>query len=102
MDPQNYTIVKGVLDIFCDNDATLSMGLENGIILMSRQIDQNTPIYLNSNHFDEELIMTKSGKQEEGLNSYTDEISMAIRAATEDLSPLSLRGGILYLHSNIP
>lgn len=38
------------------------MGLENGIILMTRQIDQGAPIYINGNHFDEELIMTCDGK----------------------------------------
>jgi hypothetical protein len=72
MDPENYTMVKGVLDLFRDNDICLSMGLENGIILMSRQIDQASPIYINSNHSDEELILTCDGKLEEGLSSYQD------------------------------
>jgi hypothetical protein len=45
-------MVKGVLDLFRDNDVCLSMGLENGIILMSRQIDQASSIYINSNHSD--------------------------------------------------
>jgi hypothetical protein len=78
------------------------MGLENGIILMSRQIDQGAPIYINGNHFDEELIMSGEGKLEEGLNPLLDEISIAIRAATEGRQPHELRGGILYAHSNIP
>ena len=45
-------MIKGVLELFTDKDVSLSMGLENGIILMSRKIDQGSPIYLNSNHFD--------------------------------------------------
>ena len=62
MDPQNYIIVKGILEIFKDNDVNLSMGLQNGVILMLRKIDQGAPIYINGNHFDEELIMTSDGK----------------------------------------
>jgi hypothetical protein len=27
-----------------------------------RKIDQGAPIYINGNHFDEELIMTSDGK----------------------------------------
>jgi hypothetical protein len=78
------------------------MGLENGIILMTRQIDQGAPIYINGNHFDEELIMTGDGKLEEGLNPLLDEISMAIKAAIEGKLPQELYGGIFYAHSNIP
>jgi len=52
LDPENYIIVKGVLDLYSDIDASLCLGLENGIILMSRQIDINASIYINSNHFD--------------------------------------------------
>jgi hypothetical protein len=48
------------------------MALENGIILMSRQIDPGAPIYINGNHFDEELIMTADGKLEEGLSPLLD------------------------------
>jgi len=102
MDPQHYTVIKGVLDIFRDNDVSLSMGLENGIILMSRDIDQGAPLYFNSNHFDEEIIMTADGKLEEGLSSLTDEFAIAIRAATEGVPQQNLHGGIMYLHSNIP
>lgn len=62
MDPQNYIVVKGILEIFKDNDVNLSMGLQNGVILMLRKIDHGAPIYINGNHFDEELIMTSDGK----------------------------------------
>ena len=51
-EPTHYTVVKGVLDVFDDNEVTLSMGLENGMILLSRQIDAGEPVYINSNHFD--------------------------------------------------
>lgn len=78
------------------------MGLENGIILMTRQIDQGAPIYINGNHFDEELIMTGDGKLEEGLNPLLDEISLAIKAAIEGKKTDELHGGIFYAHSNIP
>lgn len=62
MEPENYIVIKGVLEIFNDNNVTLSMGLENGVILMSRGIDKRASIFINSNHFDEELIMTCDGK----------------------------------------
>lgn len=78
------------------------MGLENGIILMTRQIDQGAPIYINGNHFDEELITSGDGKLEEGLHTYLDEISTAIRAAVEGKEKDQLSGGIFYVHSNIP
>lgn len=78
------------------------MGLENGIILMTRQIDQGAPIYINGNHFDEELITSGDGKLEEGLHTYLDEISTAIRAAVEGKDKDQLSGGIFYVHSNIP
>lgn len=29
---------------------------------MTRKIDQGAPIYINGNHFDEEIIMTGDGK----------------------------------------
>ena len=70
MDPANYVVVKGICEIFNDNDVSLTMALENGIILMLRQIDQGAPIYLNGNHFDEELILTASGSLEEGLHPF--------------------------------
>ena len=78
------------------------MGLENGIILMSRQIDQGAPLYINGNHFDEELIMTSDGRLEEGINPLLDEMRIAVRAATEGRDAKELQGGIFYLHSNIP
>jgi hypothetical protein len=78
------------------------MGLENGIILMTRQIDQGSPIYINGNHFDEEIIMTGDGKLEEGLHPFLDEISVAIKAATSGRATHELFGGIFYVHSNIP
>ena len=59
------------------------MALENGLILMSRPIDAQQSIYINSNHFDEELIFSCQGKLEEGLNENIDQITAAIRAATE-------------------
>lgn len=52
MEPSHYTIVQGVLDLYQDQDVNLSMALENGMILLSCQIDQGQSIYLNSNHFD--------------------------------------------------
>ena len=78
------------------------MGLENGIILMTRQIDQGAQIYINGNHFDEEVIMTGDGKLEEGLHPLLDEISIAIKAGIEGRQPQELHGGIFYAHSNIP
>ena len=78
------------------------MGLENGIILMTRQIDQGAPIYINGNHFDEEIITSGDGKLEEGLHTYLDDISIAIRAAVEGKDKDQLCGGIFYVHSNIP
>jgi hypothetical protein len=72
LDPQHYIVTKGILQIFSDNDVALSMALENGITLMSRQIDPGAPIYINGNHFDEELIMSADGKLEEGLNPLLD------------------------------
>jgi hypothetical protein len=52
MEPENYIVIKGILEIFNDNDVNLSMGLENGVILMSRKIDKKSSIFINSNHFD--------------------------------------------------
>lgn len=52
MDPKKYIMIKGILDIYKDKDVTLSMGLQNGIILMAREIDEGASIYINSNHFD--------------------------------------------------
>lgn len=52
MDPSHYIVIKGVLDIFQEQEVSLSMALENGIILLSRQIDLGESIYINSNHFD--------------------------------------------------
>ncbi len=62
MDPQNYIVVKGVLDVYDKNGVNLSMGLENGIILMVSAIDVGGSIYLNGNHFGEEVIMNSNGK----------------------------------------
>jgi|LakMenEpi03Aug12_release.lakeMendotaPanAssembly.Ray.scaffolds.fasta_scaffold2862623_1 hypothetical protein len=39
MDPTNYIMVKGILDIYKDKDVALSMGLENGVIVMTHTID---------------------------------------------------------------
>ena len=82
MDPNNYIMIKGILDIYKDKDVSLSMGLQNGIILMAREIDKGASIYINSNHFDSQLIFSCGGKIEEGLNQYLDEIAKAIEAAT--------------------
>ena len=71
------------------------------MILMSRQLDCGAPIYINSNHFDSEIIMTNEGKLEEGLNEFVEEIAIAIRAGTEGVPTNELKGGIFYLHSNI-
>jgi hypothetical protein len=68
---------------------------------MSRRLDCGAPIYINSNHFDSEIIMTSEGKLEEGLNEFVDEISIAVKAATEGVPTGELSGGIFYLHSNI-
>lgn len=78
------------------------MALENGAILMSRQIDLQAPIYINSNHFDTELIYTSTGNLEEGLNEHVSEIGTAIEAATEGLASKDIHGAIIYLHCNIP
>ncbi len=101
MDPNNYIMVKGILDIYKDKDVTLSMALQNGMILMTRKIDEGASIYINSNHFDSQLIFSCDGKIEEGLSQYLDEINIAIKAATEGIEVSKLRGAILYLHSNI-
>lgn len=37
------------------------MALENGIVLLVRDVGQGQPIYINSNHFDSELILTPEG-----------------------------------------
>lgn len=79
LDPQNYIMVKGVLDIIRKEQVALSMALENGVIIMVRPIDAAANIYINSNHFDEEIIMTSKGKLEEGLGSYVDEFGKVIR-----------------------
>ena len=50
------------------------MALENGLILMTRPIDAQQSIYINSNHFGEELIFSCQGKLEEGLNENIDQI----------------------------
>ena len=52
MDPTYYIMVKGILDIYKDKDVSLSMGLENGMILMTHTINEGASIYINSNHFD--------------------------------------------------
>ena len=61
-------MIKGILTLYHDHDVDLAMALENGITLMSRPIDEGQPIYINSNHFDEELIFSCDGKLDEGLN----------------------------------
>lgn len=68
---------------------------------MSRQLDPKEPIYINSNNFDSELIFSNQGKLEQGLNEYVYEIATAIQAANEGICEADLRGGIIYLHSNI-
>jgi hypothetical protein len=94
--------VKGVLDLFSDGQADLCFGLENGVIMMSRAIDIHAEIYINGNHFEEEIIMTSTGQLKEGLHVLSEEITVAIETAIEDVPSEFLRGAILYLHSNIP
>ena len=68
---------------------------------MSRAIDPQQSIYINSNHFDEELILSCEGKLEEGINEHADDIITAIKAGSEGVKKSDLKGGIFYLHSNI-
>lgn len=81
MDPSHYVVVKGVLDLYQEDQVNLSMALENGMIMLIRGIGEGQPLYFNSNHFDEELILTAEGSLEEGLNEYVSEIETAVRAA---------------------
>lgn len=52
LDPHHYTVLKGILTLYHQHEVDLSMALENGLILMSRPIDQGQSLYINSNHFD--------------------------------------------------
>lgn len=101
MEPTHYTMVKGVLSLYQQPQVELSAALENGIILMSNAIGSNESIYINGNHFDEELIMTCRGELEEGLNPLVDDIQAAIRLAIKPLTT-EPQGGIFYIHCNIP
>jgi hypothetical protein len=72
MEPSHYIVLKGVLSLYEQHEASLTMALENGVTLMMRAIDAEQPLYINSNHLDEELIFSAQGKLEEGLSEFEE------------------------------
>lgn len=64
MEPTHYIIVKGNTHIIGTeyDEVELSMGLENGIIVLVCRTFPNSNIYINGNHMDEEIILNQKGK----------------------------------------
>ncbi len=63
MEPNNYVIVKGNCE-FVEESLTelkLSMALENGVISLVSKTYPMAEIYVNCNHFGEEVIFSSSG-----------------------------------------
>ena len=56
------------------DQVSLSMALENGMILLVRQTYENSKVYFNGNHVDEEIIFQPNGKLEEGLHESSEEM----------------------------
>jgi hypothetical protein len=61
------------------------MSLENGVIILVSKTYPTSDIFVNSNHFGEEVIFSHEGKLAEGLNNLSDEMRMIIQDATESL-----------------
>ena len=61
------------------------MALENGFVILLSKTYENSQIYINSNHFGQELIFDPTGKLEEGINGYSDEMQLIIEEATQNL-----------------
>jgi hypothetical protein len=105
--PQYYVVVKGNTHIIGneEDEVELSMGLENGIIVLVSKTYENADVFLNGNHMDEELILGCNGTLESGLYQMSGEFETVYRAAVDDaesMPPDCLFGGVIYIHANIP
>ena len=58
------------------------MTIENGVIILVSKTYPTSEIYVNSNHFSEELIFSHDGKLADGLNNLSDEMQAIIKDAS--------------------
>jgi hypothetical protein len=81
LEPSHYVIVKGTSTIISTDQVSLSLALENGIILLVRKTYPQSKVFLNGNHIDEEIIFEENGKIAEGLHQWNEELQTTFETA---------------------
>jgi hypothetical protein len=74
LSPSHYVIVKGATTVCSISDVSLSLALENGIVLLVRRTYKKSRVFLNGKHIEEEIIFTENGLISEGLHQWAPDL----------------------------
>ena len=104
-EPTHCAIANGIVSLTPSNGFGLevSFALENGVMIYFRCTEHREDLFINSNRWENELILSHKGEIKAGEECFlAGKMCQIFREATEDVSFEKTFGGILYIHSNIP